>query len=93
MLDAINGSTGRSYSTEHKLPTFVLTGSYDLGLRHAPDEQGSEDRAVACPRHAHADTARRARPSPAGTRRRRHLAADADHTEIARWLDGLEEGD
>jgi len=32
MLDAINGSSGRSFSTEQKLPDFVLSESFDSGF-------------------------------------------------------------
>ena len=32
MVETINVSTGRSYSTEYKLPEFVLTGTYDAGF-------------------------------------------------------------
>ena len=32
MIDAINTSSGRSYSTEYKFPSFVLPGTYDAGF-------------------------------------------------------------
>jgi 3-hydroxyisobutyrate dehydrogenase len=32
MIDAFNTSSGRSYSTEHKFPDFVLPGTYDDGF-------------------------------------------------------------
>jgi 3-hydroxyisobutyrate dehydrogenase len=32
LLDAINTSSGRSASTERKLPDFVLPGGYDSGF-------------------------------------------------------------
>ena len=86
MLDAINVSTGRSWSTEHKLPEFVLTETYDAGfglrlmvkdLRIAAglaEATGTPlelgEASVAVWERAAAD-----------------LPEDADHTEIARWLE------
>jgi 3-hydroxyisobutyrate dehydrogenase len=32
MIDAFNTSSGRSYSTEHKFPDFVLPGTFDDGF-------------------------------------------------------------
>jgi 3-hydroxyisobutyrate dehydrogenase len=86
MVETINVSTGRSYSTEYKLPTFVLPETWDagfslrlmlkdlkiaVGLAHATDTPLELGEAT---------TAMWERAAAA-------LPEDADHTEIARWLD------
>ena len=87
VLELINGSSGRSGSTEAKWPTFVLTERYDSGfsaelmvkdLRIAVDvlhETGTP---------AHLGEATLARWTAAAG----ELPAGADHTLIARWLEG-----
>ncbi len=84
-LRAINSSSGRSGSTEVKWPDFILTGSYDSGftltlmlkdMRLALELIESTG--------IHAGLARatvQLWADAAGA-----LGADADHTEIARWL-------
>ena len=88
MLDAINGSTGRSYSTELKLPEYVLprTFSSGFGLRLMVKDLRTAVRL--------ADAT--GSPLPLGTasaelwgRAEHALPADADHTEIARWLESV----
>jgi 3-hydroxyisobutyrate dehydrogenase len=85
MLEIVNGSTGRSGSTENKWPNFVLTEKFDmgfsmrltvkdirlaLGIERATGTPSSVSEAVlAAWEAAQAD-----------------LPPDADHTEIARWL-------
>jgi 3-hydroxyisobutyrate dehydrogenase len=85
MLDVINGSTGRSWSTEFKLPEYVLTGRYDsafgLGLMvkdlgiavGLADATGSPLRLGRLTAEIWAE---------AGDA----LPDDADHTELSRWL-------
>ncbi len=86
MLEIINGSSGRSGSTENKWPSYVLTESYDagfsitlmvkdmklaLGIEHATGTPATvSEAAIAAWEAAAAD-----------------LPPTADHTEIARWLD------
>jgi len=86
MLDIINGSSGRSGSTENKWPNYVLTEKYDagfsirlmvkdlrlaLGIEHATDTPSPvSEAALAAWEAALAE-----------------LPGDADHTAIARWLD------
>ena len=86
MLDAVNGSTGRSYSTEVKLPDFILPRRYtsDFGLRLLVKDVRT---AVALARAT--DT-----PTPLSEVCERlwedaaeSLPEDADHTEIARWVE------
>lgn len=88
MLEAVNGSSGRSGSTQNKWPNYVLTGSYASGfsarlmvkdIRIA----GELARAVGVPA-AFADAATALWADAA-----EHLGDDADHTEIVRWLEHL----
>ncbi len=85
MLEIINGSSGRSGSTENKWPNYVLTEKYDagfsirlmvkdiklaLGIEHATGvPPAASEAVVATWEAALAD-----------------LPPDADHTAIARWL-------
>jgi 3-hydroxyisobutyrate dehydrogenase len=85
MLEIINGSSGRSGSTENKWPNYVLTEKYDagfsvrlmvkdirlaLGIEHATGVPAAASEAVVATWEAAlAD-----------------LPPDADHTAIARWL-------
>jgi 3-hydroxyisobutyrate dehydrogenase len=85
MLAVFNAASGRSGSTEHKWPDFILPGTYDsgFGLRlmlkdmriavDLADRVGAPDRLG----HLAADLWSRA---AAG------LDPAADHTEIARWI-------
>lgn len=85
MLEVVNGSSGRSGSTETKWPKFVLPGTFDsgFGLRLM-----LKDMRIAV------DLARETGwPSALGesavelwTKAAEELPADADHTEIVRWL-------
>lgn len=91
LLAIINGSSGRSGSTENKWPNFILTGRYDSGfaaglmfkdMRIATDLAHTlgtpttlSDAAVAAWEQAVAD-----------------LGPGADHTAIARWISGEEGG-
>lgn len=88
VLSAVNGSTGRSYATEVKLPDYVLSETFDSGfdLRLMVKDL----------RTALALAEVTATPVPLGTasadlwqRAADQLPADADHTEIARWLESL----
>jgi 3-hydroxyisobutyrate dehydrogenase len=89
MLKAINGSSGRSGSTEAKLPKFVLSSTYDSGFRLAlmlKDMRIAVDlaREIGTPAalgEAAVDLWARAADA---------LEEGADHTEIARWAAGDE---
>ena len=89
MVDAINDSTGRSWSTEHKLPAVRAPRSYDVGLRDAADGQGHPDRAA----RSRARPARRSRSATTSValweQAAEALPDEADHTEIARWLESV----
>ena len=86
MLDTINVSTGRSYSTEVKLPDFVLTGTYAAGfdLRLMVKDVRI---AVGLARATGTDLELGEATAALWERAEAELPADADHTEIARWLD------
>jgi 3-hydroxyisobutyrate dehydrogenase len=85
VLDVVNRSSGRSWSTELKFPKFVLPGRFDsgFGLRlMLKDMRIAVDlaRAMGTPATVgEAAVAAWARAADA-------LADDADHTEIARWV-------
>jgi 3-hydroxyisobutyrate dehydrogenase len=84
LLDAINTSSGRSGSTERKLPDFVLTERYDSGfglglmLKDMRIAIGLAETTGAPARLGAAAVALWAEAAEA-------LEAGADHTEIARW--------
>jgi 3-hydroxyisobutyrate dehydrogenase len=86
MLEIINGSSGRSGSTENKWPNYVLTEKFDagfsirlmvkdirlaLGIEHATGTPSLVSEATLAAWEAALG----------------ELPGDADHTEIARWLD------
>jgi len=87
MLEIINGSSGRSGSTENKWPNYVLTERYDagfsirlmvkdmklaLGIEHATGTPAPVSEAAVAAWEAAAGD----------------LPPDVDHTAIARWLSG-----
>lgn len=86
MLEIINGSSGRSGSTENKWPNYVLTEKFDAGfsvrlmVKDMRLALGIE-RATGTP-SAVSEAALAAWEAALGD-----LPEDADHTEIARWLD------
>jgi 3-hydroxyisobutyrate dehydrogenase len=87
MLEAVNGSSGRSGSTENKWPNFVLPETFDSGFALAlmlkdirialglVDATGTPSALAARTVELWADAAA-------------ELGPDADHTEIVRWLRG-----
>ena len=85
VLDVVNRSSGRSWSTELKLPKFVLTGSFDSGfglrlmLKDARIATGLARRMGTPALLGEAVVEHWAQAAGA-------LAEDADHTEIARWV-------
>ncbi len=85
MLDIVNGSSGRSASTENKWPRFILSGRFDsgFGLRLMLKDMNVAlqlERAAGIPAPV-SQAAVDAWASAAAA-----LPVDADHTEIARWL-------
>jgi len=86
MLDAINISTGRCASTERKLPDFVLSETFDSGfaLRLMLKDVGI---AVALGDQLGVHPVLGERTRTLWREAAQALPADADHTEIARWVD------
>jgi 3-hydroxyisobutyrate dehydrogenase len=86
MLDAINGSSGRSGSTENKWPNFILPETYDSGfalqlmLKDMRIATGLAE-ALGVPSHLGE------RAVEIWSEAARELPRTADHTEIARWLE------
>lgn len=85
MVDAINTSTGRSASTERKLPEFILNERYDSGfaLRLMVKDIGI---AVALGEGLGLEPALAERVLAMWQEAAGALPPDADHTEIARWI-------
>ena len=91
VLEVVNGSSGRSGSTEVKWPEYVLGGSYDSGFAmelmvkdmkiaiELEEEGGFRD-----------ELSRRA--VELWSRAVEELPDGADHTEIVRWLEGARDG-
>ena len=86
MIDAINDSTGRSWSTEHKVPQFVEPRSFTSGFAMrlmVKDIRTARElaRATGAP-FTLGETS-----VAVWERAAEELPEDADHTEIARWLE------
>jgi 3-hydroxyisobutyrate dehydrogenase len=88
MLQAINASTGRNYTTERKIPRQILTGAFASGFKLAlmAKDVGiaaalARDLGIATPYLE--ETLRLWRDAAKG------LPKQADHTEIYRWLERL----
>jgi 3-hydroxyisobutyrate dehydrogenase len=86
MLEIINGSSGRSGSTEVKWPRYVLTESYNAGF---PARLMVKDIKLALAiEHATGTPSAVSEVTVAAwSQALQDLPADADHTAIARWLD------
>jgi 3-hydroxyisobutyrate dehydrogenase len=85
MLAIINGSSGKSGSTENKWPNFILPGTYNTGFGiglMVKDMRIALDLAegTGAPSLLGADA------TAIWVEAASELPADADHTEIARWL-------
>jgi 3-hydroxyisobutyrate dehydrogenase len=90
MLEIINGSSGRSGSSENKWPNFILPGSYDsgFGLRlMLKDMRTAVDLAdqLGVPIELGDEAVQHWAQAADG------LAPTADHTEVAKWLAGERE--
>jgi 3-hydroxyisobutyrate dehydrogenase len=85
MLDAVNGSSGRSGSTENKWPNFVLPATFDSGF--ALTLMLKDIRiALGLAQATGAPSALAARTVELWAEAADALGPDADHTEIVRWL-------
>jgi 3-hydroxyisobutyrate dehydrogenase len=86
MLDAVNGSSGRSGSTEDKWPNFVLPGTFDSGF--ALTLMLKDIRiALGLAEATGGPCALATRTVELWAEAAEALGPDADHTEIVRWLD------
>ena len=88
MLAAINSSSGRSYSTEYKLPTFVLPETYSSGF--AAQLMVKDMRiAVGLAAATESPLALGVTALELWEQALDALPSEADHTEIARWVETL----
>lgn len=86
MVDAINDSTGRSWATEHKVPQFVMPRSYTSGF--AMRLMVKDIRTARELAHATGSPFELGDAAVAlWERAAEALPEEADHTEIAEWLD------
>ena len=85
VLDIVNGSSGRSWSSEYKWPSFIRPETYDSGFSL---ELMLKDVKIAVDMLTLDGDERALAESTLATwsRAGEELAGDADHTEIARWV-------
>lgn len=85
MLDVVNGSSGRSGSTDNKWPNFVLPGTYDsgFGLRLMLKDMRI---AASLAEELGAPLALGAEAIGHWAEAAEELPADADHTRVAEWI-------
>lgn len=85
LLDVFNSSSGRSGSTEHKWPHFIVPQTYDSGFAlrlMLKDMRIATELAAALGTRCELGERAADRWAAAAA----DMAADADHTEIARWI-------
>ena len=90
MVEVLNGSSGRSWSTETKLPRYIIPRTFDSGFSLqllVKDARIAVELARSTGVTASLAEAALALWEEAG----RRLPDDADHTEIARWVEEGEE--
>lgn len=85
MLEAVNGSSGRSGSTQNKWPNYVLPGTYDSGFTLALMVKDIRI-ALGLVEATGTPCALTARTVELWGEAAGALGAGADHTEIVRWL-------
>jgi 3-hydroxyisobutyrate dehydrogenase len=85
MLEAVNGSSGRSGSTENKWPNFVLPATFDSGFALALMVKDIRI-ALGLLRATGVPSAHAARTVELWTEAAAALGSGADHTEVVRWL-------
>jgi 3-hydroxyisobutyrate dehydrogenase len=86
LIDAVNVSSGRSGSTEQKFPRFVLSESYNSGFSAALMVKDLRV-AVGLAEELGVGSTLSAASARLWDRALTEMAPDADHTEIARWVD------
>lgn len=92
VLDVVNASSGRSGSTDLKWPRYILPATYDSGFAL---RLMVKDAAIALGLIEATGTSSRASSAivEAWMAAAEALPADADHTEIARWVESLASAD
>jgi 3-hydroxyisobutyrate dehydrogenase len=91
MLEVVNGSSGRSGSTQNKWPNYVLPETYDAGF--AIGLMVKDIRiALALAEATGTPSELTQRTVQLWGQAADQLGADADHTEIVRWLRGERSG-
>jgi 3-hydroxyisobutyrate dehydrogenase len=85
MLDAVNGSSGRSGSTQTKWPDFVLPETYDSGFALALMVKDIRI-ALGLIRATEVPSGHAARTVELWAEAAAALGPGADHTEVVRWL-------
>ncbi len=88
MIEAINASTGKNSTTERKIPQQILTGAFASGFKLA---LMAKDVGIAAglARDLGVDTPYLRETLKLGRAAQRKLPAQADHTEIYRYLERL----
>jgi 3-hydroxyisobutyrate dehydrogenase len=85
MIDAINTSSGRSYSTEYKFPSFVLPETFDAGF-----DISLMVKDIACALELAESTGSPSDVTEVVVEKWRQAAEDlppgSDHTAIAKWI-------
>ena len=85
MLDVINGSSGKNWSTEKKWPSYVLPGTYSAGFGLSLLVKDVRI-AVELAHNMNVSSAHAEATLREWEQAMQDLPADADHTEIARWV-------
>jgi 3-hydroxyisobutyrate dehydrogenase len=85
MLDAVNGSSGRSGSTENKWPNYIVPETYNSGFTAGLMVKDIRI-ALGLAEATGVPSELAARTVELWARAADELGPDADHTEIARWL-------
>jgi 3-hydroxyisobutyrate dehydrogenase len=85
MLEAVNGSSGRSGSTENKWPNYIVPGTYNSGFTAGLMVKDIRI-ALELARATGVPSELAARAVEVWGRAVDELGPDSDHTEIARWL-------
>lgn len=88
LLKIVNGSSGKSGSTENKWPNFILPGSYDSGFALKLMLKDMKI-AVDLARQVHAAAPLSSAAVQLWEEAAEALPDNADHTEIARWVSHL----
>ncbi|MPZ62129.1 MAG: NAD-binding protein [Propionibacteriales bacterium] len=86
MMDAINGSSGRSWSTLTKWPRYVLPRTFDSGFLMSLLVKDTKI-ALGLARSTGVEAAHATATLELWSKANQELSADADHTDIHRWVE------